>query len=379
MRSPPRKLQFSLKNVHKSHGTEAPRRRLLIADDDTTLARVLSDYLTGKGFECRICYSVSSAKEIIEFWHPEFVMVDLLLPQTNALSLLKFIGSKSVSIRPRTIVMAKQAGSSGIEAVVKAGANGYLLKPFTFEQALKSLLPELAAKIPAPEKAAGQVVSPAFTTVTQPAQLVTSASAATAAIAKTVLSTASATPSTASITDPGAHNHLDPATKVMLKELHLVNLFLKQALDVRNPSENLFNLMRMVSMKVRAVRCSFIRVLNSETGVVMASNDDANVQNLPIHLNNYPEIREVMKTMKVLLIPNVKTSELMAPVRDHMAHTNFETIAVFPIFLRGKFFGVTSLRMEQKSPVEMFYIDQFGQVAAQIISMTLLDNIRQAA
>ncbi len=373
MRSPPRKLPFSLKNVHKSHAVETPRRRLLIADDDTTLARVLSDYLNGKGFECRICYSVSSAKEVIEFWHPEFVMIDLLLPQTNALSLLKFIGSKVVSIRPRILVMAKQAGSSGIEAVVRAGANGYLLKPFTFEQALKALLPELAARTPAP------AVSPAFTTVSTTAKTVTSAQHANAAIAKSVLSAASSPPSTASIIDPHSQPQLDPATKLMLKELHLVNLFLRQALDARNPSENLFNLMRMVSLKVKAVRCSFIRVLNNETGVVMASNDDVNVQDFPIHLDNYPEIREVMKTMRVLLIPNVKTSDLMAPVRQQIAHTNFETIAVFPILVRGKFFGVTSLRMEQKSSVEMFYIDQFGQVAAQIISMTLLDGIKQAA
>ncbi len=377
MRSPPRKLQFSLKNVHKSTTVESqPRRRLLIADDDTTLARVLSDYLNSKGFEARICYSVSSAREIIEFWHPEFVLIDMLIPQTNALSLLKFINGKSLTIRPRAIVMAKQAMANGIESVVKAGAQGYLLKPFTFEQALKVILPELAAKIPAPEKAAAQMVAPAFGTVKKTAQVVTGAQQAPHV--NTVISTVAGAPATPTIIDPNAHHKLDPATKVMLKELHLVNLFLKQAMDVRNPSENLFNLMRMVSLKVKAVRCSFIRCLNEETGVVMASNDDVNVQDLPIQLSNYPEIREVMKTLRVLIIPNVKTSELMAPVRDQMSHTNFETIAVFPIFLRGKFFGVTSLRMEQRSPVEMFYIDHFGQVAAQIISMTLMDSLKAA-
>lgn len=377
MRSP-KKLQFSLKNVHKSQVVDSrPRRRLLIADDDTTLARVLSDYLNSKGFEARICYSVSSAREIIEFWHPEFVLVDMMIPQTNALSLLKFINGRSVSIRPRTIVMAKQAMASGMESIVKAGAQAYLLKPFTFEQALKVILPELAAKIPAPEKPAAtqKVVTPAFGVTQHQAKQVLAGTPAASAL----ISTVAGAPTTPQIIDPDAHNKLDPATKVMLKELHLVNLFLKQAMDVRNPSENLFNLMRMVSLKVKAVRCSFIRVLNSETGVVMASNDDVNVQDLPIQLDNYPEIREVMRTMKVLIIPNVKTSELMAPVREQMAHTKFETIAVFPIFLRGKFFGVTSLRMEQRNPVEMFYIDRFGQVAAQIISMTLMDSLNKAS
>lgn len=362
MRSPPRKLQFSLKNVTKSPVAEKPRRRLLIADDDTTLARVLADYLNSKGFEARICYSVSNAKEIVEFWCPEFLLVDMLLPQTNALSLLKFIAGKNLTIRPRTIVMAKGTITSGIESVAKAGASGFLVKPFTFEQALKVLLPEVAPKVVAPAKAQ-PIVQPAF------------------GVAKTAEKIISPTPIVTgpSVIHPETHASLDPATKMMLKELHLVNLFLKQAMDVRRPSENLHNLMRMVSLKVKAVRCSFIRVLNPETGLVLASNDDVNVCDLPIQLSNYPEIREVMRTLRALLVPNVKTSELMSPVRRQMSHTNFETIAVFPIFLRGQFFGVTSLRMEQRSDVEMFYIDRFGQVAAQIISMTLLENIKSVA
>ncbi len=310
---------------------ETPRR-LLIADDDTTLARALSDFFTSQGFECRITYTVATAKEIIEFWHPDAILVDLLLPHTNALSLFKYINTKPLLRKPRVVVMSKQSLTQGVETMKKAGASGYLLKPFSFDDALRLIDPAKASVIvnPTGEYTAGKV-------------------------------------------------QLDPTTKVMLKELHLVNLFLKQALDHRKPSENLFNLMRMVSMKVKAVRCSFIRILNHDTGVVMASNDDESVHGLPIQLDKYPEIREVMRTMKVLIIPHVKSSELMAPVREMMAHTKFETIAVFPIFMKGKFFGVTSLRMEQRDPIQMFYIDHFGQMAAQIISLTMTDTIDKSS
>ena len=304
------------------------RRRLLIADDDTILARPLAEFFTTQGWDCRICYTVSTAKEIIEFWHPDAILVDLLLPRTNALSMLKYISSKPLLRKPRVVVMSKQSLAKGITAVQKAGASGYLLKPFLFDDALRSVDPSKARPIIKAEK-------------------------------------------------PDSKIQLDATTQVMLKELHLVSLFLKQALDDRKPSENLFNLMRMVSLKVKAVRCSFIRITNPDTGVVMASNDDVSVQGLPIQLNKYPEIREVMRTLRVLIIPNVKSSELMAPVRELMAHTNFETIAVFPIFMHGKFFGVTSLRMEQRDSAQMFYIDHFGQVTAQIISLTMAETLNK--
>ncbi len=226
--------------------------------------------------------------------------------------------------------------SLAVAAVKKAGASGYLLKPFSFEDALRLIDP------------AQSVVRP------EPIQAVQGHAA------------------------NDLEAQLDPTTKVMLKELHLVNLFLKQALDDRRPNENLFNLMRMVSMKVKALRCSFIRVLNTETGIVMASNDDVSVHGLPIQLEKYPEIREVMKTMQVLIIPHVKTSEIMAPVRELMAHTKYETMAIFPIMIKGKFFGVTSLRMEQRDPIDMFYVDRFGQVTAQILSLTMTTDERKA-
>jgi CheY-like chemotaxis protein len=312
------------------------RRRILIADDDSTLARAVSDFFTGKGFDCRITFTVGTARDVIEFWHPEVIFTDLMLPHTNAISLLKYVNSKPLLIKPRVIVMSRQSLAEGIEAVKRAGASGYLIKPFSFEDALRMVDPTLMPKVIVPPGPAPLPVAP---------------------------------------DDP--REMLDPTTKVLLKELHLVNLFLKQALDMRQPSNNLFNLMKMVSLKVKAVRCSFIRCLNEETGIVMASNDDASVSGLPIQLRNYPEIQEVRRTMQVLLIPNVRSSELMAPVREAMIKLKFDTIAVFPIFINGRFFGVTSLRMEQREPVDMFYIDHFGQLAAQVLSLTLANESEQ--
>ena len=127
----------------------------------------------------------------------------------------------------------------------------------------------------------------------------------------------------------------------------------------------------MISLKVHAARCSFIQCLNEDTGLVLASNDDENVQGLPIQLAQYPEIREVRRTRLPLIIPNIRTSDILAPVKSQLARTPFETLAVFPVFCRGQFYGVMSLRMDQKDKVEMFYIEKFGQVCSQIISLAI--------
>jgi CheY-like chemotaxis protein len=288
----------------------ATRHRVLVADDDTPFARRLCDYLVGFGFECRITPTISEAKHLVEFWKPDSVFIDLMLPESNALALCRFIQTKSLIKIPKIIVMSKQTLPQGIETMRRAGAAHYLVKPFEFEEAFRAV----ESRPPEPRE--------------------------------------------------GPKDH---ATK----ELHLLNLFLKQALVDGTDRMGLFNLMRMISLKVRALRCSMIQCLNDDTGLVVASNDDENIRGLPLQLLSYPEVREVRRTQRPLIISNVRTSDLMSPAQGRLAATGFASIAVFPLFHRGRFYGVLSLRLEQQTKVEMHYIEKFGQVCSQIISLAI--------
>lgn len=127
----------------------------------------------------------------------------------------------------------------------------------------------------------------------------------------------------------------------------------------------------MVGLKVHALRCSVIRCVNADHGLVIASNDDENVQGLPIELEQYPEISEVRRTGRPLIIANVRTSDIMAPVKRRLEKTPFETLAVFPLFKAGKFYGVLSLRMEQRDKSGIEYTEKFGTVCSQIISLAI--------
>ncbi len=339
------KTKFKLKDLApKGAPKSVVKERILVADDDAHMCRRLGDYLLKHGYEVKTAQNVSQAKEAIDYWHPDAIFVDLSLPPSYAASLLKFVATRL--IKPKVILMARQSNAQGAEQLAKSVSCPFIIKPFSLEDALRALKPQPVVAAPKPKAGTKKAEE---TPEDKPTFL-----------------------RNGELFIPEKFNprELDPTTRVMIKELHLMNLFLKQAMDHRKPEDNLFNLMRMVSLKTKAERCSFIQCKDENTGVVLASNDDPKVRNLKIQLKQYPEVIEAMRSLKAVIVPHVPTSKLMAPVRDLISNKKFETIAVFPIFLTGKFFGVTSLRMKERDAKELYYVDQFGQIASQIIALS---------
>ncbi|MGE4133059.1 MAG: response regulator [Bdellovibrionales bacterium] len=285
------------------------RHKVLIADDDVTFCRRLADDFKQHGFDCRQTTTISEAKEIVEFWRPDTVFVDLMLPESNALALLKFLSFRRFPNPPKIIVISKQTLPQGIETMRKAGASDYLVKPFGFQDAFRVLN--------LPSESVG-------------------------------------TPS---------------APDANWKDLRLINLFVKQALQGGAGHQNYFNLMKMISMKVQALRCSLVQFETPITGLVLASNDDENAKGLRVDLRQYPELTHVRDSGRSLIIPNVKTSDILAPVREKIEKTPYETLAVFPVFRSGAVHSALSLRLEQKDKASMFYIEQFSQVCSGILSL----------
>jgi CheY-like chemotaxis protein len=306
-------------NANTSQARLKTKHRILIADGDGLFARRLSSYMWDHGFEAKVAYSVTEARELVQFWRPDTVFVDMLIPHGNALTLCKFINqAKQLKKVPRVVVMSKQRLQSNLEQMHRAGVADFLVKPFSMEDAFRVI--QVEDKAP-PE----------------PKPVLVEAANKTSAI----------------------------------KELHLLHLFLKQVRLGQGDENGLHNLMRMINMKVKALRTSLIQCVDEHSGLVMASNDVENTQGLKLDMMNYPEIRQVRTTLHPLVIANVRTSDLMISVQHRLRQTPYETLVLLPIFKNQNFFGVLSLRMEQKDPLEIFYIEKFGQVCAQIISLAL--------
>lgn len=108
------------------------RGRLLIVDDSSTVRRsierhILSDRVT----EIYQAANGREAMELFERYRPEFVTMDLTMPEMDGLTCI----SKMMALKPDTRLMVISAlgdAETAIEAVER-GANEYVVKPFSAE------------------------------------------------------------------------------------------------------------------------------------------------------------------------------------------------------------------------------------------------------
>lgn len=111
--------------------------KILIIEDEVLLAQSISDYLSGEQYLCEIAVNYAQAIEKTELYDYDCILLDLMLPGGDGLSILEAlrINKKQDGV---VIISAKGALDDKIRGL-KIGADDYLSKPFH--------LPELAARV----------------------------------------------------------------------------------------------------------------------------------------------------------------------------------------------------------------------------------------
>ena len=118
--------------------------RLLIVDDSSTVRRSIERHiLSNRVTEIYQAANGREAMELFERYRPEFVTMDLTMPEMDGLTCI----SKMMALKPDTRLMVISAlgdATTAIEAVER-GANEYVVKPFSAEElnlALANLIAE---------------------------------------------------------------------------------------------------------------------------------------------------------------------------------------------------------------------------------------------
>lgn len=108
--------------------------RILIAEDEKDLNQILAGRLKEESYSVDSCFDGREALEYLESAEYDAVVLDIMMPVLDGLSVLKKMRQRKDST-PVLLLTAKD----GIEDRVKgldAGANDYLVKPFAFEELL---------------------------------------------------------------------------------------------------------------------------------------------------------------------------------------------------------------------------------------------------
>lgn len=105
-----------------------PKTRILIADDDQTMARSLSEYLTRRNFDIAVATNHEESLRTVRSFDPGMILLDFTLPPVDGTETLE----RLKQLRPETPVIV-YSGDSNPEIVFrlsKLGAEDYVTTPF---------------------------------------------------------------------------------------------------------------------------------------------------------------------------------------------------------------------------------------------------------
>lgn len=103
------------------------KQKILIVDDDENIAELISLYLTKECFETAIVYDGESALEQLNVFHPNLILLDLMLPGIDGYQVCREI-RKSNNV---PIIMLSAKGETFDKVLgLELGADDYMIKPF---------------------------------------------------------------------------------------------------------------------------------------------------------------------------------------------------------------------------------------------------------
>ena len=108
--------------------------RILVAEDERDLNGIITTCLEREHYSVDSCYDGREALDYLECAEYDAVILDIMMPVTDGLSVLKEMRQKNNST-PVLLLTAKDSIEDRVTGL-DAGANDYLVKPVAFEELL---------------------------------------------------------------------------------------------------------------------------------------------------------------------------------------------------------------------------------------------------
>lgn len=102
--------------------------KILIIEDEIELAKSISEYLSGENYLCEFASKFSEAMDKIETFNYDCILLDIMLPDGNGLSILEELKNQNKQDGV-IIISAKNALDEKVKGL-QLGADDYLTKPF---------------------------------------------------------------------------------------------------------------------------------------------------------------------------------------------------------------------------------------------------------
>ena len=293
--------------------------RVLIADGDNSLSGRMGAYLRESGFKTKVISNSYLLQKTLLEWRPHFLFIDLLFPGSYAQDTLKFLKERGLLGENgiHVVVMSKHNAELNVRNCLEAGADDFIVKPLQMIDVLQRLALLSQAK------------KYNFKSITKQ-------------------------------NDQQVKNYFE-----------MISLLVAAANQPKDVSPLRFELTRMVSLALKAVRTSVIATNDKRNKIqVIRSSDDETLTALNLDLAKYPEVQYVLRTEKALFIESLEKDQTMSFVKHEVKSIQFDSMMVLPLKRGSQLMGCISIRMPKDCKKLSFYDIKIAEIAAQLIAIT---------
>ncbi len=279
---------------------------ILVVDDDAVSRHVLCQTLADAQLSVVACDSGTEALRYLEEHEPRVILLDLVMPAPDGYTLLAHIRKTPRLASVPVVVLTALESDDEIERVFASGADDYVHKPFRPA--------ELIARL------RGQVRVREYV------------------------------------------ERISQRERYQQTVLELTQK-LASTLDIR---DILFTVVQRVADVAHVDRCSIVLFAESgNMGYVLATSDDEQLRDLPIDLGKYPEIREVCRTGRALVIRDAIRHPLFEVVKHSEGAPGFNSLALLPI-------------LHDHGPMGVLFLRSKGQAAFHDYELSLVTTVANA-
>jgi len=107
---------------------ETHRNKILLVEDDNSLATVYVDRLEAEGFEVKRVENGEDALAAAESFQPDLVLLDVMMPEINGFDVLDILRNTPKTANLKVIMLTALSQESDKERAMSLGVDDYLVK-----------------------------------------------------------------------------------------------------------------------------------------------------------------------------------------------------------------------------------------------------------
>jgi len=120
---------------------------ILVVDDELGIRDLLSEILNDEGHTVELAENATQARAVRAVLRPDLVLLDIWMPDTDGVSLLKEWASTGLLTMPVIMMSGHATIDTAVEAT-RIGATAFLEKPITLSKLLKAVEQSLSKMLP---------------------------------------------------------------------------------------------------------------------------------------------------------------------------------------------------------------------------------------